>query len=79
MKKHMFDTDEIRSVPDRSLKLQKLILKAQADAEQAALKTAEWFISDRSAVDPIVYATRYVRPEAAKALIQSPELNEPRT
>jgi hypothetical protein len=35
-------------------------LKAQAHAEDEALQDSEWFISDRSGIDPIVYARKPV-------------------
>lgn len=94
--RHNFATAEIRDAPARSLELQRLILRAQARAEAAALRGGEeegeeaglgvdgdagrggaaaddddarrWFISDRSGLDPIVYAARHVSAAAALEL-----------
>lgn len=61
----------LRADPDLSLNLQKLILAAQADAEEEALARGSWFISDRSGLDPIVYAREYAGAEAAAHMVQS--------
>ncbi|KAL7622346.1 hypothetical protein AAE478_007850 [Parahypoxylon ruwenzoriense] len=68
-----FTADDIRSSPDRSLTFQQLILTAQLSAERAVLENNKWFISDRSGIDPIVYAKRYVSQEAATKLFQTLE------
>ena len=73
LQKHGFTADDIRSSPGRSLALQRLILDAQFAAERSALEGNGWFISDRSGVDPIVYATRYVSKDSATLLCQSDE------
>jgi len=70
---HSFTAHDITSSPARALALQELILKAQASAESAALDAGTWFISDRSGVDPIVYARKYVSESAATDLACSPE------
>ncbi|KAK8030301.1 hypothetical protein PG990_000035 [Apiospora arundinis] len=61
--------------PTRALELQRLILAAQAKAENEATSASQpcWLISDRSAIDPVVYAWQYVGPEAALALMESAE------
>lgn len=48
-------------------------MKAQLNAECRALESRKWFISDRSGVDPIVYARKYVSEEAAEDLVKSTE------
>lgn len=60
LNRHHFVADDISSSPSRSLALQALIVAAQADAETNALSRRTWFISDRSCLDPVVYARRYV-------------------
>ncbi|KAI5811311.1 AAA domain-containing protein [Peziza echinospora] len=66
------DTASIRSNPSISLKLQKLILHAQQEAELSALTGTNipasagiqvghpWFISDRSYIDPVIYTSLYI-------------------
>jgi predicted ATPase len=71
--KYNFTAQDIKTSPSRALQLQELILKAQFDAEQEVLERGGWFISDRSAVDPIVYARKYVSEEASLQLRQSTE------
>ncbi|CAH0025145.1 unnamed protein product [Clonostachys rhizophaga] len=66
-----FATEDIRNSPDLSLMLQKQILAAQVEAEQTALGTSPWFVSDRSALDPIVYAHTYAGTDAAKKITES--------
>jgi nicotinamide riboside kinase len=72
LQENNFTADDIKSSPTRALALQQLILQAQLSAERAML-TGEWFVSDRSGVDPIVYARRYGNKDAESALIKSPE------
>lgn len=71
LRKHSCTTDEIRSSPERSLALQKLILSAQVEKEDEALERSSWFLSDRSGIDPIVYAARYVGIRAAEDMQRS--------
>ncbi|KAI3338376.1 AAA domain-containing protein [Ustulina deusta] len=75
---HGFTRDDIRSSPDRALELQRLIIEAQSEAEKAQLETHSWFISDRSAVDPIIYARKYANKEAADMLASSAQWVEMR-
>ncbi|KAI2642306.1 AAA domain-containing protein [Xylaria nigripes] len=72
LKKYDFTRIDIRNSPDRALELQRLIIEAQSAAEKAKLRENSWFISDRSAVDPVVYARKYVGTEAADALRAAP-------
>lgn len=73
LQQHKFTADEITSSPTRALALQQLILQAQVKAESAALEQRDWFISDRSGVDPLVYTRKYVGEDAANDLVKSAE------
>jgi predicted ATPase len=73
LEKHSFTADDIKSSPARALALQQLILQAQVNAERLALKEGKWFISDRSGIDPIVYAVKHVSKDAKSHLIKSAE------
>ncbi|KAL4724602.1 hypothetical protein ACLX1H_008044 [Fusarium chlamydosporum] len=66
--KHNFSAEDITSSPNRCIALQKLILEAQASAENEALQSSSWFISDRSGFDPLVYAKRYVSADAVASM-----------
>ncbi|KAI5866154.1 AAA domain-containing protein [Durotheca rogersii] len=72
LKTHNYTADDVRSGAERCLALQELIIKAQVAAERAALEKGEWFISDRSGMDPVAYARRYVGKEEATRLTQTP-------
>jgi len=76
LKTHKFTAEDIRSSPSRAFELQRLILEAQLLAERKALETSEWFISDRSGVDPICYALQYVGKDEASKLLQSENWQE---
>ena len=69
LREHGFNASDITSSPSRNLLLQKLILEAQYTTEQAA-GTSQWFISDRSGFDPIVYTRRYVGEEGVRSLME---------
>ncbi len=69
LRQHGFTASDITSSPSKSLAFQKLILEAQYATEQAAGES-QWFISDRSGFDPIVYAGRYVGEEGARSLTE---------
>ncbi|KAF2971414.1 hypothetical protein GQX73_g2140 [Xylaria multiplex] len=71
LKNYGFTRGDIRSSQDRTLELQRLIIEGQFVAERSQLETRSWFISDRSAVDPIIYARKYVNREAADTLTTS--------
>ena len=45
------------------------MIEAQYATEKVA-ETSQWFISDRSGFDPIVYARRYVGEEGARSLME---------
>lgn len=76
LQQHRFTAEDIRSSPSRALELQKLILQAQLSTEREISEHEEWFISDRSGVDPMVYARKYVSEDAESDLIQSREWSE---
>ncbi|KAK7426434.1 hypothetical protein QQZ08_007029 [Neonectria magnoliae] len=71
MKTHKSTAHDIISSPDRCLTLQTLILNGQLDAEREALRESGWIISDRSGLDPIAYAYRYLGHEAVEAMMRS--------
>ncbi|KAK6835159.1 hypothetical protein PG987_009853 [Apiospora arundinis] len=75
LRDHSFTAGDIPTSPARALELQRLILAAQAKAENEATSASQpsWLISDRSAIDPVVYAWQYVGQEAALALMESAE------
>jgi nicotinamide riboside kinase len=69
-----FDREDIVASPDQSFLLQKAILQAQYKNEALLSDTTTaWYISDRSGIDPIVYARYYVGVEQAKELLASPQ------
>ncbi|KAL7806557.1 AAA domain-containing protein [Trichoderma aethiopicum] len=76
LKTHGFTASDITSDPGRCLQLQSLILEAQLSSERKALARNTWIISDRSGLDPIIYASRHVGDEAAKVLISSDHWRE---
>ena len=67
LREHEFTASDITSSPSKALSFQQLILKAQYEAETSI--TEPWYISDRSGLDPIVYANRYVGSSAAEAMM----------
>ena len=69
LREHNFTASDIKSSPTKGLLFQRLILEAQYAAETAG-ETSQWFISDRSGFDPIVYARRYVGEEGASSLMR---------
>lgn len=74
LKTYNFTRDDITNSPTRALRLQELILKAQLKAEETALNgspSKAWFISDRSGLDPIVYAKLFVGEDAAQQMVSS--------
>ncbi|KAF2681976.1 hypothetical protein K458DRAFT_371268 [Lentithecium fluviatile CBS 122367] len=72
LKEKQFSRDDITTSPSRALQLQKHILEAQFDAENAANAPegpSSWYICDRSGLDPVVYAQLFVGEEAAGELL----------
>jgi nicotinamide riboside kinase len=69
IQKHQYTPADMTDSPVRALKLQHLILAAQVAAEEEA--GSNWFISDRSAIDPIVYASLYASEEAAAGMFET--------
>ncbi|KAF4628610.1 hypothetical protein G7Y89_g9546 [Cudoniella acicularis] len=76
LKQHDFTASDIKFSPAKAFALQRFILKAQLAAESAISETGDWFISDRSGADPLVYARRYVGKDAESGLAQSSEWKE---
>lgn len=68
LRDHHFTADEITASKPRALQLQRLILNAQSKAERSFGQ--EWYITDRSGLDPLAYAHRYVGDEEARQLRQ---------
>lgn len=64
--------DDIGNSPNKCQELQSAILEAQSAAESRLSQKGQWYISDRSGLDPIVFAQLYVGQEAAENLLQSP-------
>ncbi|KAF1948167.1 hypothetical protein CC80DRAFT_530120 [Byssothecium circinans] len=74
LKEKQFTRHDITTSPSRALQLQKHILDAQFAAEMAAIgldAPTPWYISDRSGLDPIVYAQLFVGEEAAGEMLAS--------
>ncbi|KAE9986509.1 hypothetical protein EG328_005395 [Venturia inaequalis] len=69
LQRYNYSADDIRASPDRALQLQKLILEAQHEAESQ--HKGNLFISDRSGIDPVVYARIFVGEEAARDMMAS--------
>ncbi|KAL7921109.1 AAA domain-containing protein [Trichoderma austrokoningii] len=76
LKIHGFTAKDITSDPGRCLQLQTLILEAQFNTEREALAKNDWLISDRSGMDPIIYASRHIGSEAVKIMISSDSWTE---
>ena len=68
LREHQFTADDIVNSKPRALQLQRLILNAQSKAERSCCQ--EWYITDRSGLDAVAYARRYVGNEEAKQLRQ---------
>lgn len=68
LRSHHFTASDIANSKSRALELQRLILEAQSEIERASLPN--WYISDRSGLDPLAYAHRYVGHEEARQLRQ---------
>ncbi|KAL4970491.1 ATP/GTP-binding protein [Aspergillus stella-maris] len=72
LQKHQFTRDDIAYNPPRALELQQLILAAQY-AEENSPSPTDVVLSDRSGVDPIVYAINYGPPQSRDLLEDSSE------
>lgn len=73
LQRHHFTAFDITSSAERALQLQELILEAQHEAEMIGDR---WFISDRSGVDPIVYAGVYVSKDASSNMLSNAISND---
>ncbi|KAL4799012.1 AAA domain-containing protein [Aspergillus venezuelensis] len=69
LQEHNFTRDDIANSPHRALQLQELILAAQFTEENKSPIT-DVTLSDRSGVDPIVYAINYGPPQS-RALLEN--------
>lgn len=69
LREHNFAAADITSSAERALQLQRLILQAQDQAEEAA--RSGWFVSDRSGLDPIIYAKVYASEDAALGMLET--------
>ena len=69
LREHKFTASDITSSRSKALSFQQLILKAQSEAETSVMES--WYISDRSGLDPIVYAKRYVGSNAAELMTKT--------
>lgn len=68
-----FSAVDTRSNFDKYLEIQRTILRTQLEAEDKALRKGEWFISDRSGLDCLIYTTKYVGREGAEVLSRTPD------
>ncbi|KAL6881235.1 AAA domain-containing protein [Trichoderma novae-zelandiae] len=73
---HGFTASDITSDSGRCLQLQTLILEAQLNSEREALAKNAWMISDRSGLDPIIYASRHIGEDAVELLTSSDHWQE---
>ncbi|KAF2995093.1 hypothetical protein E8E13_003531 [Curvularia kusanoi] len=77
-----FSRKKVAATQESALRLQHRILAAQYDAEVTAneadtsLSTQTWYISDRSGLDPIVYARYLVGKQQAAEMLASPVWQE---
>ena len=69
LKQHNFTASDIVTSKAKALRLQQLILEAQAQAE-ASLGDS-WYISDRSGLDALAYTLRYVGEKEEKEMRKS--------
>lgn len=68
LREHQFTADDIANSKRRALQLQRLILNAQPKPERSFCP--EWYITDRSGLDALAYAHRYVGNGEARQLRQ---------
>lgn len=73
LKEKGFNRDDITTSPARALQLQQHILDAQLRAESSQIdeSTSNWYICDRSGLDPIVYAQLFAGKSAADDMLAS--------
>ena len=69
LRQHELTASDITSSPLKAMLLQELILEGEYSRENAA--GSQWFTSDRSRFDPIVYTRKYVGDEGAKSLMRT--------
>ena len=69
LKEHNITREEIRNDPSKSADFQKAIMEAQLQQESSC--QAPFQLSDRSGLDPIVYAKRFGPTDAASGMLSS--------
>lgn len=73
---HGFTRDDIRISTERCLELQQHILAAQWQHERDTLGKSGWLISDRSGLDPIIYAQQFGGTNGASQLLHGENWQE---
>lgn len=69
---HGFTRDDVRKGGQRCLELQKLIMENQLNSErEAAEPGVDIVVSDRSGIDPLVYAHMYCEPQRIDGMLHS--------
>ncbi|KAH8174350.1 AAA domain-containing protein [Sarocladium implicatum] len=68
LEQHNISSLDVTASEEQCINLQRLIIEAQSVAEEEALSISSWFISDRSAIDPLIYVRRYASAQAAEDL-----------
>lgn len=71
-----YTADDISNDPTKCYELQKEILLAQYRKENELLEENRTYISDRCAIDPIVYAKFYLRGDTCDSLLDLKEWQE---
>jgi hypothetical protein len=74
-----YNRDDIANYPPKARRLQELILGAQWEAETSvceSINSHHGYISDRSGLDPIVYAQVFAGDEASNSILASKEWQE---
>ena len=78
LKEKKYSREDIANSPVRAFELQKHILEAQHTAETTGgtSNPASWWRCDRSGLDPVVYASLFVGPQAAAEMLVSQSWKE---
>lgn len=71
-----YNANDISNDPSKCFILQKSILLAQCHKEREFLETGQKYISDRCAIDPIVYAEFYIKDDSFDSLVDLEEWHE---
>lgn len=78
LRSHHFNREDVRAGGERCLRLQKLILQSQSEAE-GKCKDVDLVVSDRSGIDPPVCARLYCGPEAVEEMMRNEAWTELRS